>query len=128
MSNQKEKPCWELDMPCKDAHACWDGPCLFPSVVKRMESKKPTGPPHPGWVLRDKHLPTSGMSRTQLSLKMHVCRQTVHNLVNGHNGMTAPLAWKLATVFNTTPDYWMNLQTTFDLWLHKPEKHLNTKK
>jgi addiction module HigA family antidote len=121
MSN-KEKPCYELDKKCQNVHACWDGPCLFPSKVKRLESKSSLGPPHPGKILMENHLPAIGLSRTQLALRMHVCRQTVHNLVNQHNGVTAQLAWKLADVFNTPPEYWMNLQTTFDLWINKPVK------
>ena len=43
-------------------------------------------------------------------------RQSLSELVNGKNGITAQTALRLAKAFNTSPRYWMNLQNAYDLY------------
>jgi antitoxin HigA-1 len=37
-------------------------------------------------------------------------------VVNGKTAIEARLAWKLAAVLGTTPEFWLNLQNAIDLW------------
>ncbi len=40
----------------------------------------------------------------------------VNEIVKGKRGISAAVAWKLSAQFDTTPQLWMNLQTSYELW------------
>jgi addiction module HigA family antidote len=48
--------------------------------------------------------------------------QRINELVKGKRGVTPETAWLLAKAFNTTPEFWMNLQTNYDLTSVEPPK------
>jgi addiction module HigA family antidote len=73
-------------------------------------------PPHPGEVLRELYLEPLGLSVTAAAAALGVTRKTLSALVNGHQGISAEMAYRLARAFDTTPDLWMNLQKQADLW------------
>lgn len=77
------------------------------------ESRAPT---HPGEILRHEFLEPLGLTQTELAERIHVPFQRVNELVNGKRGVTPDTAMRLARVFGTTPELWMNLQTNRDLW------------
>ena len=56
-----------------------------------------------------------GMSAHSLSLKLCVSASRVNALVRERRGITTDTALRLARFFNTTPQFWLNLQTSFDL-------------
>lgn len=56
-------------------------------------------------------------------MNIGVSRQSLSELVNGKNGITAQTALRLAKAFNTSPRYWMNLQAMYDL--SKAESSVN---
>jgi addiction module HigA family antidote len=56
------------------------------------------------------------LSQVELAARMGVPVQRVNTLVNGKCGVTAETAWLLADALGTTPEFWMNLQTAWDLW------------
>ena len=56
-------------------------------------------------------------------MNIGVSRQSLSELVNGKNGITAQTALRLAKAFNTSPRYWMNLQAMYDL--SKSESSVN---
>ena len=70
---------------------------------------------HPGEVLREEFLRPMGMSAHSLSLKLCVPASRVNALVRERRGITTDTALRLARFFNTTPQFWLNLQTSFDL-------------
>jgi addiction module HigA family antidote len=70
----------------------------------------------PGEVLREEFLAPMGISQEALARQMDVSFQTVHRLVNGQRTLTADTAVRLARVFDTSPEFWMNLQVACDLW------------
>ncbi|WP_306120784.1 MULTISPECIES: HigA family addiction module antitoxin [unclassified Roseitalea] len=47
--------------------------------------------------------------------RIHVPRTRIERLVAGHTGVSADTAMRLARVFGTTPEYWMNLRRAWDL-------------
>jgi addiction module HigA family antidote len=78
-------------------------------------------PTRPGEILLEEFLKPTGMTQTTLAEKMGVPIQRVNTLINGKRGVTAETALLLAKIFKTSPQFWMNLQTAFDLW-HAQQK------
>lgn len=58
-----------------------------------------------------------GISNTKLADAIDVTRKTVSKLVNEHSGVSPEMAMRLSLAFGTTPDFWLNLQKNYDLWL-----------
>jgi addiction module HigA family antidote len=75
--------------------------------------RKPT---HPGEILLKEFLEPLGMSQVELAKTMGVPVQRVNTLIAGKRGITASTALLLAQVLKTTPEFWMNLQNTWDLY------------
>ena len=73
-------------------------------------------PSHPGEILVEEFLKPTGMSQIALAEKMGVSLQRVNTLINGKRDMTAETAILLARVLKTTPQFWLNLQMTCDLY------------
>jgi addiction module HigA family antidote len=78
-------------------------------------------PTRPGEILFEEFLKPTGMTQTTLAAKMGVPIQRVNTLINGKRGVTAETALLLAKIFKTSPQFWMNLQTAYDLW-HAQQK------
>lgn len=73
-------------------------------------------PTHPGEILHEEFLKPLGMTQTALSAKMGIPIQRVNTLIAGKRSVTAETALLLARALGTSPQFWMNLQTSFDLW------------
>ena len=72
-------------------------------------------PSHPGDVLSELCLMPFSMKAPALTKQLHVPRTRIERLVKGETALTADTAMRLATFFQTTPDYWINLQRAWDL-------------
>jgi len=72
-------------------------------------------PSHPGEVLYEDFLVPKKISQVELARKMNVPIQRVNTLINGKRDMSPETAILLSRVLGTTPEFWMNLQTTRDL-------------
>ncbi len=72
-------------------------------------------PMHPGEVLKELYLDPLDMGAIALARRLGVPRTRIERLIKGTTGMTPDTAIRLARVFNTTPAYWMNLQTNYDM-------------
>jgi len=79
-----------------------------------LQQKMP--PVHPGEILKEMYLNPLEISVTALADNLGVARKTVSQLVNGHMGVSAEMALRLAKSFNTTPELWLNMQRNYDLW------------
>lgn len=73
------------------------------------------GPVPPGEILKEEFLVPLGISAYALAKELHVPTNRVTGIVNGERAITADTALRLARYFGTSPDFWMNLQTHFDL-------------
>ena len=69
---------------------------------------------HPGEFLREE-LMGRGISQSQLAAHIGVPPGVVNLMCNGHRGISADMARKLAAAMGTTAELWMNLQSSFDL-------------
>ena len=61
------------------------------------------------------------MSQAGLAKKMSVPIQRINTLINEKRGITPETALLLARIFGTTPQFWMNLQTNYDLYIAQQE-------
>jgi len=73
-------------------------------------------PPHPGEILRVDYLEPLKLSVTEAAKALGVTRKTLSALLNERAGVSPAMAHRLSKALNTTPDFWVNLQTQFDLW------------
>src|ERR1035438_6714299 len=71
--------------------------------------------PHPGETIREDFLKPLGMSVNKLALELRVPATRMTEIVHGRRGISADTALRLARYFNTTPKFWLNLQTSYDL-------------
>jgi addiction module HigA family antidote len=71
--------------------------------------------PHPGETIREDYLKPLGMSVNKLALELRVPATRMTEIVHGRRGITADTALRLARYFNTTPKFWLNLQSSYDL-------------
>ena len=74
-----------------------------------------THPSHPSDVLSELYLLPFGMKAPTLAKQLRVPRMQIERLVKGETALTADTAMRLAVFFQTTPEYWMNLQRAWDL-------------
>jgi antitoxin HigA-1 len=72
-------------------------------------------PSHPGEVLKELYLIPLNLSAIALAQKLHVPRTRIERLVKRETAVSADTAMRLAKVFGTTPEYWMNMQRAWDL-------------
>jgi len=72
-------------------------------------------PVHPGEVLVEEFLKELGVSQHKLALAIGVPPRRINEIVHGKRRVTADTALRLAKFFGTTPGFWLNLQTMYDL-------------
>ena len=72
-------------------------------------------PVHPGQVLRDEYLKPLALSVYRLAREIKVSRPRLNDLVLGRRGVTTDTALRLGRYFGTTPEFWIHLQTRYDL-------------
>ncbi len=70
---------------------------------------------HPGAILRTKFMEQHGLSASGLAIRLHVPAPRVNDIVRERRGISPDSALRLARFFGTTPQYWMDLQTAYDL-------------
>ena len=72
-------------------------------------------PIHPGEILREEFLAPLGISAHALALELRVPAPRINDIVRERRAVTPDTALRLARYFGTTPQFWMNLQTSYDL-------------
>lgn len=81
----------------------------------RKRPKRRLPPIHPGEMLREEFLVPMGLSANALALAIRVPATRVNEIVNERRGITADTALRLGRFFRMTPEFWMNLQSHYDL-------------
>jgi|SRR5919112_1262557 addiction module HigA family antidote len=72
-------------------------------------------PIHPGEVLREEFLEPLGLSANALATALRVPAPRVNDIIRERRAITPDTALRLARYFGTTPQFWLNLQTSYDL-------------
>lgn len=75
----------------------------------------PKPPVHPGEILREEFMIPLELSGYALAAACHVPRTRIERLAREETTVTADTALRLGRYFSTGPEFWMNLQTAFDL-------------
>lgn len=72
-------------------------------------------PVHPGEILREEYLVPLDMSAGALAKKLGVPRTRIERLATEQSPITPDTALRLAKFFRTTPEFWMNMQASYDI-------------
>jgi len=78
-------------------------------------------PVHPGEILREDYLAEMDMSANALAKALKVPAPRINDIVRERRGVSADTALRLARYFDTTPQFWLNLQTAYDLRMAEAE-------
>ena len=73
-------------------------------------------PGHPGTILKRLYLDRLKISNAQLARCIGVSRKTISKIVNAKGEVTPEMALRLSRAFNTSPELWLNMQVSYDLW------------
>jgi addiction module HigA family antidote len=79
---------------------------------------------HPGEILLHEFMEPHGLSRNALARAIGVPVMRISKICSGTRGLTADTALRLARFFGTSPQFWLNLQSAYELafaWEHEPE-------
>jgi addiction module HigA family antidote len=74
---------------------------------------------HPGELLKAEFLDPMGISQNALAQALGIAASQVNRLVTGHHGISAEMALRLGLFFETSPDFWLNLQKNYEMSLAK---------
>ncbi len=72
-------------------------------------------PVHPGEVLQEDFLKPLAISQNQIARDINVPPRRINEIILGKRRVTADTALRLAIYFKTSPQFWMNLQASYDL-------------
>lgn len=79
---------------------------------------------HPGVILLKEFLEPLELTQKALAAHVGVPVQRVNEIVRGKRGVTPETAWLLSGALRTTPEFWLNLQSTHDLSVNRPDNHV----
>ncbi len=90
-------------------------------ITGRGQSRIPT---HPGIILRQEFLAPLGVSQVTFARHIGVPVRRINEIVRGKRGITPQTAWLFSQALNTTPEFWINLQTAHDLARSRPAERV----
>ena len=81
-------------------------------------------PTHPGEVLLEEFLVPMNVSQVAFAAHIGVPVQRVNEIVRGKRGITPETAWLFAEALGTSPEFWLNLQSNYDLVRSRPKRQV----
>ncbi len=81
-------------------------------------------PTHPGEILLEEFLVPLNVSQVAFAAHIGVPTQRVNEIVRGKRGVTPETAWLFAEALGTSPEFWLNLQTNYDLVRFRPKRQV----
>jgi addiction module HigA family antidote len=72
-------------------------------------------PIHPGEILTEEFLSPMGITKNKLAINLGIPASRVDQIAKGRRSISADTAYRLSIYFKTSPEFWMNLQTAYDL-------------
>ncbi len=79
---------------------------------------------HPGTILLKEFIEPMGLTQKKLADHLDIPIQRINEIVRGKRGISPDTAWLLSEAFNTSPEFWLNLQSMHDLSTNRPSKHI----
>jgi antitoxin HigA-1 len=90
------------------------------STITRVGSQK-MPPLHPGEMLREEFMRPLGLSANALALALRVPVTRISEIINERRSITADTALRLSRYFRMSPNFWLRLQTQYDLEVAEDE-------
>lgn len=87
-----------------------------------MKAKELLAEMHPGRTISEDVLKPLGMSVNALARQLHIPATRLNEIVRARRGISADTALRLARYLGTTPQFWLNLQSAYDLKMAESEK------
>ncbi len=87
--------------------------------MKKGKAMEMFNPPHPGEIIREDCLEPLGLTVTAAAAWLGVSRQSLSELLNGRNGVSADMAIRLEKAGWSNAETWLGVQTAYDLWQAK---------
>lgn len=84
----------------------------------RNPKRRPT---HPGAVLREDVLPALKMTQTEFAELLDVSRLSVSELLHEKRALSPEMAVRIGKLLNTSPESWLRMQESVDLWTVQQE-------
>jgi antitoxin HigA-1 len=72
-------------------------------------------PIHPGEILTEEFLAPLGITRNKLAIDLGIPASRIDQIAKGKRSISADTALRLSLYFKTSPQFWMNLQSSYDL-------------
>lgn len=73
-------------------------------------------PTHPGEMLREEFLHPLKLSQAEVARRLKIPLNRLNGLIKGKRGVTPDTALRLSELFKTSAEFWLNLQSAWDLW------------
>ena len=88
------------------------------TITKLTERRFPTNrpPTHPGEMLLEEFLKPMGISQSAFAMRLGVSFPRLNKVINGKRCVTPDIALRLAQVLGMSADFWLDLQSDWDLW------------
>jgi addiction module HigA family antidote len=80
-------------------------------------------PIHPGEILMEDFIEGFGITQNKLAVSIGVPPRRINEIVHGKRGITADTAIRLARYFGTSEEFWMNLQSHYELRIERRVLH-----
>jgi addiction module HigA family antidote len=74
-------------------------------------------PPHPGEFISETYMEPYGLSCRFLAEKLDVAASTLNRVLKGQSGISPEMALRLAKALGRTPESWLAMQHSYDLWV-----------
>ncbi len=74
-------------------------------------------PPHPGEFIKEVYLEPLGMSPRSVALRLKVSPSTFSRLIKGQSSMSPEMALRLSKCIGRSPESWLLMQDTYNLWI-----------
>jgi addiction module HigA family antidote len=82
-------------------------------------------PPHPGKFIREVYLEPFGISSRQLAASLGISPSTLSRLLKGDSGISPEMSLRLSKVLGRSPESWLAMQDTYDLWVARSTINLD---
>ncbi|MBX3176422.1 MAG: HigA family addiction module antidote protein [Candidatus Hydrogenedentes bacterium] len=79
---------------------------------------------HPGAILLEEYIAPMGLTQRAVAAHLGVPVQRINEIVAGKRGISPETAWLLSEAFQTSPEFWLNLQNAYELSSRRPSGHV----
>ena len=87
-----------------------------------MPRKNGLPPVHPGEILKEDVLPSTGLTVTAAAKALGISRQMLHDILSERRPISAAMCLKLSRLLGGSPEVWMRLQAAYDLKMAEQDK------